>query len=217
MVYKYIKRKFRRSVVSKVPRFLSMVFLVAPALACSVAQMSFSSDPVSEGTRCLTAGNSDKAAVFFRMAVAKNPQDADSHYLLGRAYMQSRDYVLANTEFQNCITLKPKSLSATYSRQCLSTMTTLLNSSQRPAKPPALDKIQQLDEMEAKAGGSSNAPHERRLDDQMAASLKNVASANDTSRAQKVRNYENFDEPTGNPIPLLASPKMESLQTRTSK
>src|SRR5271156_6697018 len=97
----------------------SRMFLLAVAsLASGLSIQSIAADPTT--SRPLpAAGDCQKTAASLQAALKRNPQDLNSRYRLGCAYMSLNQNAAAEIEFRTCLRMDPDGSAGRYSLQCL--------------------------------------------------------------------------------------------------
>lgn len=94
-----------------IPVIMPLLVFSACALRKEAAPVSASGKEfescMSQGALSLAEGNSEKAIIQLKEAVALNPKSQKAHNLLGIAFFQRKDYRLAKKEYEKAIKLNP--------------------------------------------------------------------------------------------------------------
>lgn len=94
-----------------IPVIMPLLVFSACALRKEAAPVSASGKEfesyMSQGALSLAKGDSEKAIIQLKEAVALNPKSPKAHNLLGVAFFQRKDYRLAKKEYEKAIKLNP--------------------------------------------------------------------------------------------------------------
>jgi len=91
-----------------IPRFLSGA--AALILACGLTGVASRAgqSPLADAQRDYNAGRYNRAVDALNGAIAKSPDDASLHFLLGQSYYQLREFARASTNLERAVQLSPK-------------------------------------------------------------------------------------------------------------
>ena len=84
------------------------ILLLATALAAPLALLVNARDSAGEAQREYNAGHYARVVDLLTAAVAKSPEEAPLHFMLGQCFYQLRDYTRAVTSFEKSVSLSPK-------------------------------------------------------------------------------------------------------------